>query len=150
MIQLFQHYTLEATIVLVFMLAVAIKQVFELVQFFKNKAESRFGTVQQHEQNLKAVADGMSKMQQELKIINDKVDNLIESDRDAIKSWIVMLYRKYKIDATDFDSMEMDLLERRYNHYKQQGGNSYIDNIMVELRQIYNKKEDNNASVQNG
>ena len=79
--------------------------------------------------------------------INEKIDELLASDKDAIKSWIVMFYKQNKKDPSGLDSMQMDLLERRYSHYKKEGGNSYIDNLMQELREIYNNKEDNNASV---
>ena len=79
--------------------------------------------------------------------INEKIDALLASDKDAIKSWIVIFYKQYKEDPSKLDSMQMDLLERSFFHYKKEGGNSYIDNLMQELREIYNSKEDNNASV---
>jgi len=41
-----------------------------------------------------------------------------------------MLYKQCKKDPSILDSMQMDLLERRYKHYKNEGGNSYIDNLM--------------------
>ena len=82
-----------------------------------------------------------------VKQISEKIDLLQESDRDSIKSWIVMLYHKYKDDDTELDSMQMDLLERRYKHYKEEGGNSYIDELMEELRSIYKKKGESHVSV---
>lgn len=147
MVEFFQQYTLEATLIFLFVFGTAIKEGWDLVKYFKDKTVDHVDEVRQRELALQQALDGIAKQQEELLKINEKLDELIQSDKDSIKSWIVMLYRKYKASPIDFDSMEMDLLERRYGHYKQEGGNSYIDNIMVELREIYNDKEDKDASV---
>jgi len=55
---------------------------------------------------------------------------LLQSDKDAIKSWIVMIYRKVKVDPKHLNDIEMDLLERRYSHYLDEGGNSYVTHLM--------------------
>ncbi len=86
-------------------------------------------------------------MLDQVKQISNKIDLLRESNRDSIKSWIVMSYRKYREDDTQLDNMQMDLLERRYQHYKEEGGNSYIDELMEELRIIYKKKGESHVSV---
>lgn len=147
MVQFFQHYTLEATIIFLFMLGTALKQGYELVQYFRNKTFNHVDKIREQEETLEQVIKNMQQQQKQLQSITDKIDALLVSDKDSIKSWIVMLYKQYKKDPSGLDSMQMDLLERRFSHYKQEGGNSYIDNLMQELREIYNNKEDNNASV---
>ena len=147
MVQFFQNYTIEATLVFLFMLGVALKQGFELFQYFRNKAVDQVDKVRDREQGATRASEQLAKQNTELMKINEKIDELLASDKDAIKSWIVMFYKQCKKDPSGLNSMQMDLLERRYSHYKKQGGNSYIDNLMQELREIYNNKEDNNASV---
>ena len=147
MVQFFQQYTIEATIIFLFMLGTALKQGYELVQYFRNKTFNHVDKVREQEETLGQVIKNMQQQQKQLQSITDKIDELLASDKDSIKSWIVMLYKQYKKDPFGLDSMQMDLLERRFSHYKQEGGNSYIDNLMQELREIYNNKEDNNASV---
>ena len=147
MVQFFQHYTLEATIIFLFMLGTALKEGYELVQYFRNKTVNHVDKIRGQQETLTQVVKNMQQQQKQLQSITDKIDALLVSDKDSIKSWIVMLYKQYKKDPSGLDSMQMDLLERRYSHYKKQGGNSYIDNLMQELREIYNNKEDNNASV---
>ena len=147
MVQFFQHYTLEATIIFFFMLGTALKEGYELVQYFRNKTVNHVDKIRGQQETLTQVVKNMQQQQKQLQSITDKIDALLVSDKDSIKSWIVMLYKQYKKDPSGLDSMQMDLLERRYSHYKKQGGNSYIDNLMQELREIYNNKEDNNASV---
>lgn len=147
MVQFFQHYTLEATIIFLFMFGTALKQGYELVQYFRNKTFNHVDKIREQEETLEQVINNMQQQQKQLQSITDKIDELLVSDKDSIKSWIVMLYKQYKKDPSGLDSMQMDLLERRFSHYKKEGGNSYIDNLMQELREIYNSKEDNNASV---
>lgn len=147
MVQFFQQYTLEATIIFLFMFGTALKQGYELVQYFRNKTVDHVDKIREQEEALEQVIKNMQQQQKQLQSITDKIDELLVSDKDSIKSWIVMLYKQYKKDPSGLDSMQMDLLERRFSHYKQEGGNSYIDNLMQELREIYNNKEDNNASV---
>lgn len=147
MVQFFQQYTLEATIIFLFMLGTALKQGYELVQYFRNKTFNHVDKIREQEETLEKVIKNIQQQQKQLQSITDKIDELLASDKDSIKSWIVMLYKQYKKDPSGLNSMQMDLLERRYSHYKKEGGNSYVDNLMQELREIYNSKEDNNASV---
>ena len=147
MVQFFQQYTIEATIIFLFMFGTALKQGYELVQYFRNKTVDHVDKIREQEEALEQVIKNMQQQKKQLQSITDKIDELLVSDKDSIKSWIVMLYKQYKKDPSGLDSMQMDLLERRFSHYKKEGGNSYIDNLMQELREIYNNKEDNNASV---
>lgn len=147
MVQFFQNYTIEATLVFLFMLGTALKQGFELVQYFRNKAVDQVDKVRDREQGAARASEQLATQNTELMKINEKIDQLLVSNEDSIKSWIVTLYKQRKKDPSRLDSMQMDLLERRFAHYKKLGGNSYVDNLMQELREIYNNKEDNNASV---
>ncbi len=147
MVQFFQQYTLEATIIFLFMFGTALKQGYELVQYFRNKTFNHVDKIREQEETLEQVVKNIQQQQKQLQSITDKIDELLASDKDSIKSWIVMLYKQYKKDPSGLNAMQMDLLERRHSHYKKEGGNSYVDNLMQELREIYNNKEDNNASV---
>lgn len=129
------------------MLGVALKQGFELFQYFRNKAVDQVDKVRDREQGFTHALEQLATQNTELMKINEKIDQLLVSNKDSIKSWIVTLYKQRKKDPSGLDSMQMDLLERRFAHYEKLGGNSYVDNLMQELREIYNSKEDNNASV---
>ena len=137
---LLETFDLKTIIFVFFMTAVAVKELIQLYQYFRGKIYGRY----EKQDNRKEIIDSMEKSMQSIlskvEEISKKLTLLQESDRDSIKSWIVMLYHKYKEDDTELDSMQMDLLERRYQHYKDQGGNSYIDELMEELRSIYKKK----------
>lgn len=147
MSDLLTTFDLKTILLVVVFLAIAAREGMELYHYFHQKIYGKY----QKEDNAKDTINDMQATLQivldRVKQISEKIDLLQESDRDSIKSWIVMLYHKYKDDDTELDSMQMDLLERRYKHYKEEGGNSYIDELMEELRSIYKKKGESHVSV---
>ena len=61
---------------------------------------------------------------------------LIDSDKDAIKAFITQRHHHYVYEKGWIDDYSLDCIERRYVHYNDQGGNSFIGNLMSELREI--------------
>ena len=147
MSELLKNFDITTIILVLFMTAFAIREVFELYHYFHDKIYGRY----EKQDNTKDIIDNLSatlaSVLQQVKDIDKKINLLQESDKDAIKSWIVALYHKYKENPKEFGAMQMDLLERRYGHYKDQGGNSYIDQLMEDLRTIYKEKGESNVSV---
>ena len=60
----------------------------------------------------------------------------IESDKDDIKSWITEKHHFYCYERKWIDDYSMDCIEKRYGHYKDEGGNSFIEELMNELRSL--------------
>ena len=70
------------------------------------------------------------------------LDMLIDSDRDDIKSFITMQHHHFVYEKKWIDDYSMDCLEKRYQHYEDEGGNSYVEHLMIELRSLPKKKLD--------
>lgn len=144
---LLNAFDFKTIILVLFLAAVGVREVIQLYRYFHIRIYGSF----EKRDNAKDIMNQMGRSMQsvliELKDIDKKLTLLQASNRDSIKSWILMSYQKYREDSTQLDSMQMDLLERRYQHYKDQGGNSYIDEIMDELRAIYKKKGESHVSV---
>lgn len=60
---------------------------------------------------------------------------LIDSDKDAIKSFIVKEHHHF-IAQKWIDDFSLDTIEKRYGHYKAEGGNSYIGDLIQDLRAL--------------
>lgn len=71
----------------------------------------------------------------------DKINSLIESDKDDIKAYIVEKHH-YFCEKGQIDDYNLDCLERRYSHYEKEGGNSFVKNLMNDLRALNNKKQE--------
>ena len=61
---------------------------------------------------------------------------LIDSDKDAIKSYITQKHHFFCYEQGWIDDFSLDCIERRYQHYKEEGGNTFIDGFMGQLRQL--------------
>ena len=61
---------------------------------------------------------------------------LVESDKDNIKSWIVEKHHHfcYEVGAIDYFSLES--IERRFDHYQAEEGNSYVATLVEELKAL--------------
>ena len=79
-----------------------------------------------------------AKLQERLNNLNTKIDVLLESDKDDIKAWITEQYYKFTKQGS-IDSYSLDCIERRYDHYKQENGNSFIKTLMEEIRTLPKK-----------
>ncbi len=71
-----------------------------------------------------------------LKDLSAKIDMLIDSDKDNIKSYITREHHYFCYQVGWIDDFSLDCLERRYQHYTDEGGNSFIEGFMDELRSL--------------
>lgn len=71
-----------------------------------------------------------------LKNLSKKIDTLVESDRDDIKAYITKEHHKFCYDKGWIDDFSLDCLEKRFKHYADEGGNSFICGFMQELRTL--------------
>ena len=74
--------------------------------------------------------------------LNKKVDLLINSDKDDIKAYITREYH-YFVDRGWIDDYSMDCLEKRYSHYLEEDGNSFIGELMAQLRSLPRNNQKN-------
>ena len=65
-----------------------------------------------------------------------RLQRLTESDMHDIKAWIVVQYHKYFVEQGWIDNYSAETIERRYEDYTQEGGNSYISVLIDRLRTL--------------
>ena len=150
MITLLQHYTLSETFMFIVILAVAIKQLVSFAEWVykkvnrlfnkqhnelseKEKLERRLQKGNETMDNLKASQNQTDKT---LEDIIAKIDMLIDSDKDSIKAYITQKHHQFCYDKGWIDDFSLDCLEKRYQHYEDEGGNSFIEHFMEELRAL--------------
>lgn len=155
MVALLQQYSLSDILMFTVFLALAIKS---LISFFDwaherikrvfNKQYSKLTKEQELEQRLQhndKVMTTLKENQKEtdkiLKDLSDKIDMLIDSDKDAIKAYITREHHFFCYQQGWIDDFSLDCLEKRYQHYSDQGGNSFIAGFMDELRSLPNQQQ---------
>jgi chromosome segregation ATPase len=68
--------------------------------------------------------------------VEERLEDLTQSDMHDIKSWIVDQYHKFYVEQKWIDAFSADTLDRRYDDYKKEGGNSYIETLMERLHTL--------------
>ena len=135
MIELLGAYSIKDIIVFIFMIGVAIKEARQLWIYYKKVRDESY----ENDHKDETQDEYIKKNQQTIEKLSKSMALLIESDKDGIKAWIVSKYHQFKEHPEQLDDIEWDLLNKRFNHYKEQGGNSYIEDLMTIMEQIYKK-----------
>jgi predicted nuclease with TOPRIM domain len=105
------------------------------VQTIKDK-EDLMNTLQDLKAGINEVNKKFETQEKNLQKIEQKLADLTLSDMHDIKSWIVDQYHKFYIEQEWIDAFSADTIEHRYEDYKKEGGNSYIDQLMERLRSL--------------
>ena len=161
MLSLLQHYTLSDTLMFTIFLALAIKS---LVSFFDwahgrihkvfKKGYEEIDEKEELEQRLQRGREIMASLQANqkatdatLKDLSKKIDMLIDSDKDDIKSYITRQHHYFCYQVGWIDDFSLDCLEKRYQHYSEEGGNSFIENFMNELRALPKQQPSKDSQI---
>lgn len=116
-----------------------------------NQAVSETTREQEHLneiEELKTKLGELSSTQKEIDdIYDEKIQNiltslniLVSSERDDIKAFITKEHHFFCYKQKWIDNYSLDSIEKRYRHYKDMGGNSYIDSLLEELRALPNEQ----------
>ena len=150
MLELLGTYSLTQIVTFIVLLAIAVKEGITLVIWFKDFFKKKFNddmknTVATKERNeqickikedMQTLIDSQEKIFKEIESFKQQLEMIIESDKDDIKSWITEKHHFYCFEKKWIDDYSMDCIEKRYGHYKDEGGNSFIEELMNELRSL--------------
>lgn len=143
--ELFEQFDLT-TIILVLLLAFfLVLEISQGIDYFRKKNKNKNDEFQDREKritNLEILEhDSEATIQQiknDLDEVRKNINLLITSDKDDIRSWITDKYHCF-MKLGYIDDFSLDCLERRFKSYKQEGGNTYVDGMMEELRALPRK-----------
>lgn len=143
MLELLEHYSVSEILTFLVLFALAFKGVVSFWDWFWNWLKSKFDKnyyEEKQEQDLseriKWLNEITLKQQEEIDKMNKSLKLLIESDKDNIKAWIVEKHHYYCYEIKGIDYYTLEAIERRYEHYKQEDGNSYITSLVQELQAL--------------
>lgn len=162
MIELLTTYSLVEILVFIFIILAALKEGWSLIDFFKNKAKNNYDKNASEDKRIEEIFDRLATFEKNIQqawekeqdlygefvefkkecydhfeATNAKLEILTQSDKDSIKSWIVEKHHLF-VKQGWVDDFNMDAIERRFTHYEEEGGNSYVCDLMKELRKLPN------------
>lgn len=148
--ELLQNYSIEQIIVFLVILAAAIKGVCSFYDWAKerlNMLVSRENKKGELDRKVKSIADKHNEDIEKLFEIQDvqnaaiaqlteSVNLLLQSNKDEIKAWITEKHHYFVYELKYIDDYSLDCIEKRYAHYKEEGGNSFIADLMEDIRSL--------------
>lgn len=150
MLELLQHYSIPEIFLFIVLLALAFKSVVSFFEWLEERLKKafniKFGKMSEKEKMNKRIENGENFMTQlrehqkhndeALQDLSKKINMLVESDKDDIKAYITKEHHKFCYDKGWVDDFSLDCLEKRFKHYADEGGNSFIGGFMQELRAL--------------
>lgn len=148
--QLLAKYTITEIVVFIVILGFAIKELVTFFDWAHSRLRKTFDKEDEHEEikeHLETVVNRLNDIETHFNtMINENrvkynemqqsIDLLIASDKDDIKAWITAQHHLFVYGYKCIDDYSLDCIEKRYAHYRDEGGNSFIELLMSEIRAL--------------
>ena len=132
------------------LIILAVKEAISVFEFFYKRAHNHFDNQEEKKDQMTDVIEKIDKLDDKINKITEKQEEirvdlqeqkeqltlLTESDKDQLKSFIVREHHYYCYTKKWIDDFSMDALEKCYGHYTAEGGNSYVHDLMDEIRAL--------------
>lgn len=102
----------------------------------QNQEQAQQNAILELNNKIDLILEKLGSIEERLQKAERRLDKLTESDMHDIKAWIVDQYHKFFVGQGWIDAFSAETLDRRYEDYKNEGGNSYIDNLMTQLHTL--------------
>lgn len=161
--ELLKHYSVSDIILFVVFLGLAIKAVIDFFDWAHNRLKQKFDKENINQENKNIINERFEKTEEDIKNLknnqeeivktlenlNKKIDILIESDKDDIKADLTRIHHYYCYTQKWIDDYTLDCAIRRYSHYKDEGGNSFIEDFMKDLKTLPKRPPEDHSNIIN-
>lgn len=148
--EILTQYSITEILVFLFVLIASIKTTLNSMEYLWERISKIFKKqqkdieqqedftkhVQESEKQIKELYDLHTKTEENLNRIIDSIQLLINSDKDDIKAWITEKHHYYCYEKKHIDDYSLDCIEKRYTHYRNEGGNSFVEDLMKDIRRL--------------
>ena len=97
----------------------------------------------ERKKNIEDINEKLNQNSEDIKMLiemqkqqNLRIGLLIDSDKDDIKAFITEKYHYFVEVRGWIDDDSLDCLERRFQHYKDENGNSFVADLMSEIKRL--------------
>jgi Mg2+ and Co2+ transporter CorA len=155
MFDLLESFTPVQIFTFIILFAIAFKQTVDFIDWLKEKVQNRDESVKSEqdeketlEQRIEELEKSQKEISEALNSLKDNIDMLIKSDKDSIKAYITKEHHYFCYKVGWIDDYSLDCLERRFDHYVEEKGNSFIESLMDEVRALPKKPMQENKESQ--
>lgn len=147
---LFSQHSLEELIVFIVLILLAVQGVWKAIGFFVEKYEISTGkkidSIQWKEnlseslttldEKIDLLSEQNEKTHEKQEQLEDTVTLLQERMQENTRSYLIDAHHKFCYQIKKIDDLNLQSLERRYLYYKSSGGDTFIDNLMEDIREL--------------
>lgn len=144
-----RHYSIESLISTLIVTAVAVRFLGELFDWLSKKIKAYFDigdkeeefkkNIQESLEEIRGQQDNILTQQENLasKIEAERLDVVLLSERiqDSTRAYIIDRFHLFLAQGW-IDMMSLEDIERRFMYYKDAGGDTFIDGLMSEMREL--------------
>ena len=153
MIELLAKYSLSEIVAFLVTFALAIKGVISFYDWATERLKKTFSKETQRDKEKEVLEErlvyGADKMRaldkqqkqtnEQLKVIHKQLEMLISSDKDDIKTDLTKDHHYFCYKKKWIDDYSLDCMQRRFERYVEEGGNSFIEKLMDEVKELPNQ-----------
>lgn len=148
--ELLETFTVEQIIIFLALLGFSIKEVVSFFDWALARINQKAKKENVHDELKNEIKTLNNDLKAGLKEIYQTVDEnkktqekmqktinlLVESDKDDIKSWITERHHYFCYEKGYIDDYNLDCMEKRFKHYIDEHGNSFVEELMEEVRHL--------------
>lgn len=148
--ELLETFTVEQIIIFLALLGFSIKEVVSFFDWASTRINQKVKKENVHDELKNEIKTLNNDLKAGLKEIYQTVDEnkktqekmqktinlLVESDKDDIKSWIIERHHYFCYEKGYIDDYNLDCMEKRFKHYIDEHGNSFVKDLMEEVRHL--------------
>lgn len=136
MLDLLKNYSLTDIIIFIVILALAIKGCINFIDWAKDRISKTSDKKYTNKEMQKKVLDTLESHNAQIDKMSKAINILIASDKDDIKAWITQQHHYFCYELGYIDDYNLQCIEARYVHYKEEDGNTFIDGFMKDIRNL--------------
>lgn len=139
---LLNQFDIKTIFIVALLLFFAIKEIIQAVDYFKKRKKNEYKEMSGKDKRLEELEKGRQENRKnieniscDIQTVKQSVELLIESDKNDIKAWITEKHH-YFMRQRWIDDYSLDCIERRFKCYQREGGNSYVEELVNEIRKL--------------
>lgn len=139
---LLNQFDIKTIFIVALLLFFAIKEIIQTIDYFKKRKKNEYKEISGNDKRLEELEKGRQENRKsieniscDIQTVKQSVELLIESDKNDIKAWITEKHH-YFIRQGWIDDYSLDCIERRFKCYQREGGNSYVEELVNEIRKL--------------
>lgn len=120
------------------------------INTWKNEQKKKIDKIVEDKQDKVNIQDEFKMLHQRFDTIDARLDSLegrmvsaekklhelTVSDMHDIKAWIVEQYQRFYVQQGWIDAYSAETIDRRYEDYRKEGGNSYVETLIEQLHTL--------------